>query len=635
MRCEKCGANIDDGFKFCTKCGTMVTVEKKAETSFSVGQTPEMGNFVPNEPQGTKRKSKLPYIMIGVGAIALVLLIVFANFAALENAVRKMTSSPEEYYQWVEEKQLKEAAKIVTSVYENYFIEAVQAYDRKTELEMSYAFEEGADDWLEILEDVGVDLSWLDSGKIAWTHSLKEGVMEEGVGVSLSDVELMEIRAFADYNEEAMYVGVPTLSPYYLSCDLDDIVYDGGESTRMSLELMKNIDKALPTVIKLNKLLDKYTEIALSYVDDVDMTKGKTLRVAEISKDYTRLEVTIDAKMVSEMMEGIFAALGEDEEIKEIIFSMCGALEETKDLDLDVDADDIYDEFTDACSELEDMAGEIDGDGEIVMFVYVDGKGDVVGREIEVYDGTISMLWPEDGKKVGYQFGVETDYMNITVEGNGKKSGNKVTGDFVFECDGNELIEFSLDKLDEEALKEGFVNGTIEVKLASEVSDLFDSIYGYDYYGIGELNSMLQSLEDISLVLNSDMSKSKMNFTLSAKEQDEKLVTFDIAYSVGDGKVASIPKDKLVYDVTDEDDIEEWWENLEWSTLLKNLDKTSLPSEVVDLIDELSDLDVDEFEDYFGGIGYSEAAVSSSASATTETKTDAAAADSAAAPYSY
>lgn len=133
MFCEKCGNPLKENEKFCPKCGTPVKVPEnmvKNEISGNNGQTkPEAGNAVEaaqktvSEAAATAKnvlanlggegsllkkfagsKYKIPAI-IG-GAVLLLLIVLIANGARINNLVHKAFSSPESYYQFVEKKAM-------------------------------------------------------------------------------------------------------------------------------------------------------------------------------------------------------------------------------------------------------------------------------------------------------------------------------------------------------------------------------------------------------------------------------------------------------------------------------------------------------------------------------------------------
>lgn len=636
MFCEKCGATVGENDQFCPECGEKIAgnavtePEKETAEKQETVQTPVQQENVqtpvqplPQEPVQEKKAKKggkkLPLI-IAACVVIVALVIGFANSSVLANTFKKVTASPEEYYQWVEKKQLEEAAKNMGTAYEDYLLQILQCYDQSNSVEVTLTCEEGVEDWLDMLELLtggDLDLSWLSQVKLGISQTMKDGVLSGTVNLTLDKQELLELTGMIDSESESVYFGIPTLSSKYLSVDMDDS-YDGRYLAEMlqTVASLEKLEKGLPKSEKLEKILYKYIELALSKLDDVKLNDKKTLRAGGVTQECTQLKVTLDMDTLSEMVEEIFEALAEDEDIEKMIIDVCQALDDMDGYDFDVDADDVYDEFVDACEDMETSAKYIDGDEEVVMLVYVDNTGNVVGREIEVEDDvTITLFAPEDGKKAGYKVSVEaygTTYFSL--EGSGTKSGNSLDATFALELEKNELLEITTRKLDLDSLKAGLINGTVEVRLASGVSKLLDLYFenqyswyewwygeAYDYKndsGYKMATKVLSFIEDMVLSMDASMSKDKRTTTISLAEESgkktEQLVSLKVAAETGSGKKVSVPSSKNVYDATDIDDLEDWWDELDWKNFLKKLDKTSLPSDWIDIIDDISDEDLDD-----------------------------------------
>ena len=80
-----------------------------------------------------------------------------------------------------------------------------------------------------------------------------------------------------------------------------------------------------------------------------------------------------------------------------------------------------------------------------------------------------------------------------------------------------------------------------------------------------------------------------------------------LSLKADNGSKASIPNAKDTVMIEDEDSLLEWIESIGWDQLLAKLEKTDLPSEVIDIIEELSeaveDGKIDDFIDDYFNIG--------------------------------
>lgn len=626
MKCSNCGADLNQDVTFCPVCGTKVQADTETEMLPKEDTVTEMlpkeenaTEILPNEGMETTsetvtetqtdteqkekakfnildfaKKIKLPHLIVGC-VIVLVALLCVANSSALANTMKKIVSSPEEYYQWVEKKAVKDAAASVADYYEDFFLRAVTSYDQSAEVQLSFKFEEAMEEWLEMVDEMGVDISWLDSGKLAWNHNLKNGVMQEKAVLDISNQEILEAALVLDFNGQYVYGTLPTLVDTYLGVELDEVMSDYEiEEMQTSLELLKKLDSSLPKASTVNGLIEKYIKIIVSHAEDVKLTKDKTCRVEGVNQKCTRLEVTIDADMMSEALQEVFEALAEDKDIKKIIYDVYNAVCEMEDVEPEETADDIYGDFVETCENMKDSAKDLEGEEEVVMTLFVDGKGNVVGRKVEIESEGIEMefLHPQDGNKVAYRFSfVEEGYYStnsIALEGSGKKSGDTVTGDFILEYNDSELLELAVSKFDVEGLKAGYINGKVGIQMASGLSKMMD--YG-DYDGDYYASSLVSMLKDFNVSVEMAADASSSNVRLILNEDEEKLATIDITGKNGSGSGVSVPSGKKVWDAAEFDDVAEWWDSFDWTKLLKNLDKTEMPSKYIDAVEELSEID--------------------------------------------
>ena len=97
-------------------------------------------------------------MFVGIAAVVVVLLVVF-NLSSIKNAAKRTFSSPENYYHWVEKNTAKEAAGTVSSIYANYFLDALKVYNMGTSAEVSVELDEAGQDMLSLAGAAGVDLS--------------------------------------------------------------------------------------------------------------------------------------------------------------------------------------------------------------------------------------------------------------------------------------------------------------------------------------------------------------------------------------------------------------------------------------------------------------------------------------------
>ncbi|MCH5274338.1 MAG: zinc-ribbon domain-containing protein [Lachnospiraceae bacterium] len=604
MFCEKCGTQLQDDERFCPKCGTPVpilgdTTPQAVETPVQAAvaqapipnveaqapipnvqaqapipnvqvQTPIPAAVAqPNEKKKGKSKILLP-ILIAAAAVAVVALVVVVNAARIGNFFHKTFSSPEKYYQYVESKNAEEMAEIMASYYGNYVDSAKNAFNTTYNTSVSVEIGEAGKDLLELSGLLGVDLSWLESASLSGGVTLNDDKMSINLAVGVNKDNLMSLITLFNVDEGEAYLQIPELTSTYIGIEIDDYSYDDflDEWEEMKEVYVETFD-SLPSEAGLEKLLAKYMKIALGAIEDVEK-KDKTLKVEGVEQKCTALIITIDADTMADILEAILDEAEDDKELEKFIVVLAEAMDE--------DGDDLYDELIDGLEYMQKSLSRVRSSEEIVMTVYVDGKGSVVGREIEIDDVTISLLMPEKGKNFGYEFSVEERGVSFSVTGSGKKSGNKIDGDFRVRYNGMTMLNITTDDLNLKTLKRGMLNGKLEVSLGSGIGTLLASSA-----------PGMSLLQDISFSLDAKTTENSYEYKLGIVYDDGDIGTITVS---GEQKKASnikLPNSKDVIYVEDERDLEEWAEEIDWDKVISKLEKTDLPRSVTKFLKKLGD----------------------------------------------
>lgn len=611
MFCEKCGNPLKENEKFCPKCGTPVKIPEnpvKNEISGNDGQTkPEAGNAVETaqktisetaakaknvlgnlggEGSPLKKfadsKYKIPAI-IG-GAVLLLLIVLIANGARINNLVHKAFSSPESYYQFVEKKAMEDVYDLSGDLYDSFILESLNStFNKSVSADMSVELGKDGEELLDLAGLAGVDLSWLKSVQGEMEFSIKDTIFSMGVGASLNKDDIVSGNVIMDMENGEMYLQIPELTKTYMGMYLEDTLgsydYRQYEQFKEQQEVNKDLVKALPSQSQAEKLLKKYTTIALKCVDDVS-TGSKTLKVDGIQQKCTELKVTLDADTLQNMMEAVLEEMVEDSDLEKYIVNVAEVYGE--------DGDDIYENFQESIDfALDNLDRQISDDTRIIMKVYVDGKGNIKGRTIEWNDyrgdkQSISILMPQKGSKAGFEFSVNADGEKIELSGSGKKSGNKVTGEYELKYNGTAILDITAKKLNTADLKKGQLNGEVGIKISSKIGSLLN--LGYSGYG-----NYMSMLTDLEFIINASSSKNSSKCKIKILYDDQDIATVSASVKTGKGSKASIPGSKNVIMVEDSDDALEWLEEIDWGKVVSRLDKTDLPSEILDMIEDIAD----------------------------------------------
>ena len=508
-------------------------------------------------------------ILCGVGALAVVL--GACNYKQIANSFRKMTSSPEEYFRYVEE----QAAEETFSTFANYYELAKDAYnlkeDKASESKLTVLFEEGAKEFFE--EVAEVDVSKLSELGLSLDAIVNNGAKTGEVAATfyLNGKDSVSGSLWYDLKEEAVFAKLPELSEQLLAMDLETFIGYDSEEAEEILEQFEAVYEQLPEKKQLAGMFKRYLSAGISCIDQVEEEKD-SLSAEGISKNYTKLTTVLDGNDVYDILEAIAEEMRKDEELEELIINITDALEEE-------DGDDVYEEFCEGLEKfLEDCEDVKDFDGEIEVSVWVDNTGAVVGRYLEVEDeAEFFYAMPKNGSKFGYEASIEIEGTEISFKGEGKERGNKLSGEFQFKLLGDRVLAFEVEELNTKTWKEGSANGTITVRPLGDLEDALEEIEDETEYKI----------KNPALVFSMDAKKNTSSMEIVNNEEAILKVIWE--EKEAKAKEVSLPEDEEALEIRDEDMLLQWLTDSNLKDVLEGLEEEGIPSEWLEEFDDMFD----------------------------------------------
>lgn len=635
MICKNCGSTVEDGVKFCTKCGERMsevaeqeTTDRTEDLAAAVAQdtveavqetaelTQEAAAEVKEEAADVKEKvaevaeevketvanvtnevkevmggaaekvKKFPKkALIIVAAIALVLIVVLANFKSVTNSVNKLVSSPAKYYASVEKNQIKELAGSFADTYDNNVLENLDfsnySVDYGVEVELSEEARELIEEYLDVDDTDAFKKMAAD-----FFISLKGNVLSAEGSATLGKNRLISAKAVADMDKGEAYAQIPELSDKYIGISLDEYAEDFSEQFAMVMEQSESFTKAFPKAKTVEKLIKRYLTIAVENVDSVKEDKG-TIKVGDIEQNCTTIRIRIKEEDAYNIAKAILEEAKDDKDLHNLIADFVTAAAEMTEEDMDSDEviDMFVEEIESLLEELEEVE-DFDSEEEIVMNLWVDGKGEVIGREVKVNDETIfSYKMAQKGSK--FEFKAELisntsyyyDEQSIIFEGTGKKNSSTLNGEFTLKMKMDDetikLFEVVVDDFKTKKAKEGYIDGSFTFGLSK---DLLEEA------GAGMASSFITGYQ---LKFDVKTSKSAADLAVSIMDDDEMFAKVALNTKIGSGKSAKLPKGVLV---EDEEDVMEWAETINTEKFLKKIEKSGLPVEIVEEIEDACDM---------------------------------------------
>lgn len=519
------------------------------------------------------KSTKKIILIASIAVVVLLSAVGIANAAVLVNTAKKAFMSPEKYYQSVELKAAEKRIEEVASLYESEFRENLKVNDKSVSTEVTLKLSSDITDLLKAA--TGTDLSVLEDIGFRMDSATKDEAFLAALSFLTEGESFLSGEAVLDLGGGAMFARVPELSETYLGMELDALLEEADMDSDDMKELLATLEELYektPDKKKVEKLLNKYAELAISCVDEVEEEKD-TLTVGEVSAKCTVLTVTMKEKTVKKMAETVLEAMEKDEELETIVKEVLSVQDE-------LDGDDVWEDFTDAISDVLDEVDDLDmDDAEIEMKVWVDKKGNICGRDFEIKtdyeEVTVSYAMPKKGKNVGIKAEAEIDDVNIKVDGSAKVKGGKLNGEVTLKAAGMKLVNISFKDLVYSGVNE--MSGSFEVTLEKGLREAIEN----------EAPPLPFDLEELALKLDVSAKKEKSSTELSLMIEEEEAICLSVVNEQKKADKLSVPTEDDAKMVEDEEDIMEYLDEIEEDALLSVLEDAGMPEELLESISEL------------------------------------------------
>ncbi|MDE5917473.1 MAG: hypothetical protein K2G62_05035 [Oscillospiraceae bacterium] len=426
--------------------------------------TAEMGPEIVSGTEPVKKKHKALF-----AAVAAVVVLAGGSAAAygfipsVKNTVNMAVMSDDKYYHWVESENAEDTAEDISEIYQKIIDSAANESEFQLKADLNSeaisslieSFQNGAGasgDFasdIKIPESISIDAaSKIEEGNATVTYSLKA-----------DENALATLNGFI--KDTILYYEVPELSKDYLSFNIDDITSlmalsgEYGPTNYNFDDILKNALNGKQfenyfTPDELEALLNKYTELVYSNIEDVKITKGDEYNTATANLDLGTLY-----SIASDFLD-------EAENDKTII-------------DFAVKQGYTEEQYTNAVKALQDQMGDLEvkgGKTVLTMKVFIDKSGNICGRSFTDPENTteIKYLCKRDGHDIDLEFLISTVDFDFSVTGDLKEKSDKLNGTInVSVKDESTDTNFAVNIEDLESVGKNkeYLNGTISLDLSS------------------------------------------------------------------------------------------------------------------------------------------------------------------------
>ena len=610
---------------------------------FQGGAAPQAGAYqmaaapqVSDVPKGKKPKKekvkkeksgkKGGLIVAAIGAVAVIAggVVAAFNWDVVTNTIKSTFSSPQDYYASVEKDNFSNMAASAANAYQTMLREPMSSvsdmyesvtsgeiyeggYKGEIVIELGDSAMENLMDTLSYQEELPFDISEWNRIALEYETYSGDSLINAAAGLTIGDTDLISVDTLLDYKDSALYLAMPELSESYLGISFEDVMADYEDALQSMEEMTEYLDaiqeivKVLPDEKQAQALLTKYFDVIIGCVDDVDKESVK-LEVGGVNQKCTCLKVTIDGKTLVKAAKALCKELKDDKDLKKYITDFVDAVSEqaealdmAEELGMELDADEIYEQFQSMCDEILDTIDENEEEipeFELVMSVYVDSKGHVCGREfeLEVEEQTMTLLVAntENGSNVGFEASLSIDdgdgENGFVFEGSGKKNKGKLDGTYALtvmaQGEKKKMMNVSVKQFDLDAREKGYLNGSFGLSIADDLLEEMEERIPEEVYSM---------LEEMELVFDLTSNENAAKFKVSLNQGKELYASLSISSEKVSDKKLSVPSDAImIEDIEDpEEAMLEYWETIDWDSMIEKLEEIGFSDELIENLNDL------------------------------------------------
>lgn len=616
---------------------------------FQGGAAPQAGAYqmaaapqVSDVPKGKKPKKekvkkeksgkKGGLIVAAIGAVAVIAggVVAAFNWDVVTNTIKSTFSSPQDYYASVEKDNFSNMAASAANAYQTMLREPMSSvsdmyesvtsgeiyeggYKGEIVIELGDSAMENLMDTLSYQEELPFDISEWNRIALEYETYSGDSLINAAAGLTIGDTDLISVDTLLDYKDSALYLAMPELSESYLGISFEDVMADYEDALQSMEEMTEYLDaiqeivKVLPDEKQAQALLTKYFDVIIGCVDDVDKESVK-LEAGGVNQKCTCLKVTIDGKTLVKAAKALCKELKDDKDLKKYITDFVDAVSEqaealdmAEELGMELDADEIYEQFQSMCDEILDTIDENEEEipeFELVMSVYVDSKGHVCGREfeLEVEEQTMTLLVAntENGSNVGFEASLSIDdgdgENGFVFEGSGKKNKGKLDGTYALtvmaQGEKKKMMNVNVKQFDLDAREKGYLNGSFGLSIADDLLEEMEERIPEEVYSM---------LEEMELVFDLTSNENAAKFKVSLNQGKELYASLSISSEKVSDKKLSVPSDAImIEDIEDpEEAMLEYWETIDWDSMIEKLEEIGFSDELIEnlkyLIERVND----------------------------------------------
>ncbi len=552
-------------------------------------------NFDVNQTQvafGTEvAKKKKPIALFAVGGVLLLAIAAVLSYLLIpsfKNTIKMTVMKPQKYYASVENDNISRQAKEISEQYGK----VIEAYNNEKGTSMDY--ELSADINPDFLDDISTLVDYdipaqFAKIKLNGSTAMKDDKISSDMMLSVNDVKIITLKMLMDSVAEEAYFQVPELTESFFKIPMsefsDDILDEMDSTGLMGMAYTPTMESYDDTLIsdnfekifngellsekELEELINKYYNIAIENIEDVELEKGEEVEVGGVDAKFNTLTAKITEKDAVKIAQAILKEMKKDDVIIDAM------------VELEVCTEDEYKAFIEeGITELKDSTG--DKNNFIKLITYVDSKGIICGRELEVYedkekidDFELYYIAAKDGKDIAFEMVLGVEGATFSIELDGEEEAKETySGDIKVEAvignswdEESQPYSFNIKFEDYNVANEekGYINGKFTL-------DLVVTKFTVDFKSDGDKQEVSVEIPDYA--------------------------TIKLTYSESKPEDITMPSDSEdIYDLTNDEDLTRLMEEIDFEAFIATLGE-NLGIDLEDLSSSLFGYGYGDYGDY-------------------------------------
>lgn len=378
----------------------------------------------------------------------------YAFSDTVKNQVKLAVSSPEDYYEWVYEKNTNDVAALFENSYQNY---SDRLEGSSGEVVLQFAPTEDAKAFL-IEDSLGSSgsqmltdwINGINSLELAIESNSSDSIANGTFKLRRNDTDVTSMEIAADLNADTAFMRIPDLTQRWLGMDLSDALEDADMGT------LTGAPAAGLEPSEIAACVAKYSEILYENAGHITLNKKESVRIAGFTTEYTAITAAVSANDLLDRMIRLTDTASTDAVLKQLF------PEET----------DFSGMMLDAGDELRGLRDSgLAGSGMMNVITYVDMTGTIRGYYIK--SGNEFSVFCANGmkdKQVGAELQMTVQGTNLVdLEASATADGGSFTGTLkasVNNGSGDPMnISASFTDLEVVDAEKGYFNGLLKIDL--------------------------------------------------------------------------------------------------------------------------------------------------------------------------